>query len=151
MHTHKIMENNIAFGLKGIEIINSIIKTPEEPRQISVFGFDIQFKTNTNLKENVVSVFVDVKVKDQEKLDQLGQFSALFHYGVDDLEKNVNAKELSHVEIPQHLLSTLLGISTSTLRGLMFGAFKGTFMHPAILPIIDIGALQLELTPVGSN
>lgn len=145
------MENNIAFGLKGIEIINSIIKTPEEPRQLSVFGFDIQFKTNANLKENVVSVFVDVKIKDQEKSDQLGQFSALFHFGVEDLEKNVSGKELNHVEITQPILSTLLGISTSTLRGLMFGAYKGTFLHNAILPIIDIGALQLELTPVGSN
>ncbi len=145
------MENNITFGLKGIEIVNSIIKTPEDPRQLSVFAFDIQFKTNASLKENVVSVFVDVKVKDHEKSDQIGQFSALFHYGVDDLEKNINGKELNHVEIPQPLLSTLLGISTSTLRGLMFGAFKGTFMHNAILPIIDISGLQVELTPVGST
>jgi len=45
------------------------------------------------------------------------------------------------------LVTTLLGISASTLRGLMFGAFKGTFLQGAILPVIDIMALQPELMP----
>lgn len=139
------MENNFAFGLKGIEIVNSIIQAPTEPRHLTTFGFDIQFKVTPNLKENVVIIFVDLKVKDQEQNDQLGQFSALLHFGVDDLEKIVSTGELKQAEIPQPLLSTLVGISASTLRGLMFGAFKGTFLHNAILPLVDIGSLQPEL------
>lgn len=139
------MENNFAFSLKGIEIVNSIIQAPTEPRHLTTFGFDIQFKVTPNTKENLVIIFVDLKVKDQEQNDQLGQFSALFHFGVDDLEKIVTTKALHQVEVPQPLLSTLVGISASTLRGLMFGAFRGTFLHNAILPLVDIGSLQPEL------
>ncbi len=141
------MDNNIAFGLKGIEIINSVIKAPPESREISTFNFDIQFKSIPNLKDNVVNILMDVIVK--EKADQLGQFSAVFHYGVDDLEKLMTGRERNQVEIPQPLLTTLLGISASTLRGLMFASFKGTFLHNAILPLIDIATLQPEL-PVSS-
>ena len=139
------MENNFAFGLKGIEIVNSIIQAPTEPRQLTTFGFDIQFRVTPNPKENVVVIFVDIKVKDQEQKDQLGQFSALFYFGVDDLEKNISMGELNQAEIPQPLFSTLVGISASTIRGLMFSAFKGTFLHNAILPLVDIGNLQPEL------
>ena len=141
------MDNNIAFGLKGIEIINSVIKAPPESREISTFNFDIQFKSIPNLKDNVVNILMDVIVK--EKADQLGQFSAVFHYEVDDLEKLMTGRERNQVEIPQPLLTTLLGISASTLRGLMFASFKGTFLHNAILPLIDIATLQPEL-PVSS-
>lgn len=139
------MENNFAFSLKGIDIVNSIIEAPTVSRHLTTFGFDIQFKITPNPNENLVTIFVDVKVKDQEKNDRLGQFSALFHFGVDDLKKMLLAKASNQMEVPQPLLSTLVGISASTLRGLMFGAFKGTFLHNAILPLVDIGSLQPEL------
>ena len=34
-------------------------------------------------------------------------------------------------------ISTLNSISISTTRGMMFSAFRGTFLHNAILPLID--------------
>jgi len=142
------MDNNIAFGLKGIEIINSVIKAPAGRRELSVFAFDIQFKTNAIPQDNVVSIYADVVIRDHEKTDQLGQFSAMFHFAVDDLDKLVVIRELNQIEIPQTLISTFIGISASTLRGLMFGAFKGTFLHGAILPIVDITTLQPELAPM---
>lgn len=144
------MDNNFAFGLKGIEIINSVIKAPAERRKLTGFTFDMRFRTNANIKESMVDVFVDVLIKDQEINDQVGQYSAVFQFSVDDLDKVVSGNELNQVEIPQPLLNTLFGISTSTLRGLMFSTFKGTFLHGAMLPLIDIGALQPELTPLSN-
>lgn len=144
------MDKNFSFGLRGIEIINFVIKSPAERRNLTGFTFDMRFRTDANIKESIVGVFVDVLIKDQEINDQVGQYSAVFHFNVDDLDKIVLGNELNQVEIPQPLLSTLFGISTSTLRGLMFSAFKGTFLHGAILPLIDIGALQPELTPLSS-
>jgi formate-dependent nitrite reductase membrane component NrfD len=44
-------------------------------------------------------------------------------------------------------LNTLLGISVSTLRGLMYGAFKGTFLNNALLPLVDIAQIQPERAP----
>jgi hypothetical protein len=133
------MENNIAFNIKGIEIIHSSITAPPEGGKVSKFNFDLQFRAVAAPKENLVTVFSDVVIKDVEQNLQIGQYAALFHYSVDDLEKWMAGHP---TEIPQPLLTTLLGISVSTLRGMMFGAYRGTFLHAAVLPVVDIGALQ---------
>lgn len=44
------------------------------------------------------------------------------------------------VSFPDNILVTFNSISISTMRGLMFAQFKGTFLHNAILPIIDPGS-----------
>jgi hypothetical protein len=41
------------------------------------------------------------------------------------------------LDIPQALIEVLNSISISTTRGVMFSTFKGTFLHNAVLPIID--------------
>jgi hypothetical protein len=141
------MENTIAFGIKGIEIVNSIIQAPPEGGIVSNFNFELQFRTIANPKEGILSVFSDAVVKDLDRNLLIGQYSVLFHYSVTGLEKVLKLTEGNQSEIPQPLVTTLLGISASTLRGLMFGAFKGTFLQGAILPVVDIMALQPELMP----
>ncbi len=144
---HK-MENKFEFSIKGIEIVNSMIKAPPEGGTALTFNFDMQFRTIPNAQENVMTVFSDVVIKDLESKVQVGQYSAVFHYSVIDLGKLLVKVDRKNPDLPEPLLRTLLGISASTLRGLMFGAFKGTFLHNAILPVLDIMALQPELMPM---
>ena len=141
------MGNGISFGIKGIEIINAVLKAPETPRELRVFGFDIQVKTNTSIPDNRVIIFGDIIIKDKHSGDYLGQYSAAFHFSVDDLKDHVSYSNIQQPELPQDLLNTLLGISVSTLRGLMYGAFKGTFLNNALLPLIDIAQIKPERAP----
>jgi len=104
-----------------------------------------------NLEDNTVTVLAEAVLRDFKKQDQIGQFSALFQFGVDDLSHVVIGNAPNQIEIPAPLLRSLLSISVSTLRGLMFGAFKGTYLHGAILPLIDVGALQHELVEPFAN
>lgn len=134
------MDNNIAFSIKGIELANSSMTAPPEGGSVSQFNFDLQFRALADPKENLVIVFADVVVKDAERNLQLGKYSALFRYGVDDLGRWTTSEQ-QH-ELPKPLLTTLLGISVSTLRGMMFEAYRGTFLHAAVLPVVDVGALQ---------
>ena len=142
------MENKFEFSIKGIEIVNSMIKAPPEGGTALTFNFDMQFRTIPNMQENVLTVFADVVIKDLEKEVQVGQYSAVFHYSVLDLGKLLVKTDGKFLDVPDPLAKTLLGISVSTLRGLMFGAFKGTFLHNAILPVIDIMAVQPQLMPM---
>lgn len=142
------MEKNISFRIKGIEIVNTAINAPAEGGIVTTFAFDMQFRAATDPQKNIITVFSDVLIREEERNLQVGRFSSLFHYEVEELEKLIKAKDLNQVEVPKDLISTLLGISASTLRGLMFGAFKGTFLHNAILPAVDIGAIQPSLVPL---
>ncbi len=141
------MENKISFSIKGIEIVNSAIMAPAGVGAVYNFNFELKFRTIINQKEGVLSVFSDAVIKDLSINTQVGQYSALFHYAVSDLENVLIKNGQNPSEIPQPLLNALLGISASTLRGMMFEAFKGTFLHDAILPVVDIMALQPELMP----
>lgn len=142
------MENKFEFSIKGIEIVNSIIQSPPIGGTAVTFNFDIQFRVIPNVQENVLTVFADVVIKDLEKDVQVGQFSAVFHFTVLDLGKHLVKTDGKYLDVPDPLAKTLLGISVSTLRGLMFGAFKGTFLHNAILPVIDIMAAKPQLIPL---
>jgi hypothetical protein len=39
--------------------------------------------------------------------------------------------------LPSGIIDLLNSVSVSTVRGMMFSAFKGTFLHNAVLPVID--------------
>lgn len=46
-------------------------------------------------------------------------------------------KETNSVFLPEPLILTLNSISISTLRGIIYSEFRGTFLQNATLPIID--------------
>ena len=50
-------------------------------------------------------------------------------------------EENGDVNLPEILSNSLNSITLSTVRGLMFSGFKGTFLHNAILPVIDPNSL----------
>lgn len=49
-----------------------------------------------------------------------------------------NIKNIAEInKLPKKAFDTLNDIAISTVRGLMFSSFRGTFLHNAILPIVD--------------
>jgi len=145
------MESEIAYNIKGIQIINSVLKATLTPfNSKSVFRFDVNFKTEVNFKEGRFTVLADAIIKNNESSELVGQYTAAFHYSVDDLDKHVKNKGEAEWEMPTELLKTLLGISVSTIRGMMYEAYKGTFLGNAVLPLVDIANIQPELSPLAT-
>ena len=48
---------------------------------------------------------------------------------------------------PQEFMVAINSISISTLRGIMFSLFRGTFLHKAVLPVVDPKSFTLEEIP----
>ena len=48
-------------------------------------------------------------------------------------------------ELPTDIIVTINSISISTIRGIMFSTFKGTYLHNAFLPIIDPKSFNSEM------
>jgi hypothetical protein len=138
------MGNGIAVNIKDIEIVNAVLKAPKAPRELRGFGFDMQFKTTILVPENLVVISTDVTIKDNDTGDNLGQFSAAFYFSVENLQAHVSYGDRKNPELPPELFNTLLGVSVSTMRGLMYGTFKGTFLDNALLPLVDLAKIQPE-------
>jgi hypothetical protein len=82
-------------------------------------------------------VFVSVTINTQQPIEMIGKYVACCSFVIENFEEIVVKNQFNKLEVPENVIDTLNSISISTIRGLMFGAFKGTFLHHAILPIID--------------
>jgi hypothetical protein len=139
------MNNDIAFSLKGIEIIKQNLNPPEQPLTLEVFNFELQFRSAVNPPENTITLVADVKIADASSGICLGEYAAGFHFSIEALALHTSVHAPSgSVQLPEPLLRTLMGISASTLRGLMFATFKGTFLNHAVLPVIDVAKLPVD-------
>lgn len=136
------MEINAAFRIQKIEILNSTLITPTDGRKIELFNFELNLQTFVNRPDKLFIVFAEVKVKEGSGM-MVGQFAAGFHYLIENLDEVLKDSD----DVPKDIFLTFVGISASTLRGLMFGAFKGTFLHEAILPAVDLNQIQPMLLP----
>lgn len=93
-----------------------------------------------NLEKELVKIrlFLDVNaVVDNKPINQGGNYEIDFFFKIEDLQDHYqinNEKPL----FSGLFVSTLLAISYSTLRGMMFTLWKDTYLKSVILPIINV-------------
>ena len=93
-----------------------------------------------NLEKELVKIrlFLDVNaVVDDKPINQGGNYEIDFFFKIEDLQDHYqinNEKPL----FSGLFVSTLLAISYSTLRGMMFTLWKDTYLKSVILPIINV-------------
>ncbi|WP_264537353.1 hypothetical protein [Flavobacterium sp. N1736] len=96
-----------------------------------------------NLEKEVVKIrlFLDViAVTEDKNINQGGNYEVDFIFKIEDLQDQYqisNEKPL----FSGIFVSTLLGISYSTLRGMLFTMWKDTYLSSVILPIIATSEL----------
>lgn len=104
--------------------------------------YDIKVAHNMmhNLEKELVKIrlFLDVNaIVDDKPINQGGNYEIDFFFKIEDLKDHYqinNEKPL----FSGLFVSTLLAISYSTLRGMMFTLWKDTYLKSVILPIINV-------------
>ena len=107
--------------------------------------YDIKVAHNMmhNLEKELVKIrlFLDViAVIDGKPINQGGNYEVDFFFKIEDL----NSYYQIHNEKPLFegvFVTTLLAISFSTLRGMMFTQWKDTYLQSVILPVINAADL----------
>jgi hypothetical protein len=51
---------------------------------------------------------------------------------------------VNEVKLPSDIIIAMNSISISTIRGIMFSTFKGTYLHNAFLPVIDPKSFNVD-------
>lgn len=129
------MEQNISFGIEGIELLEYSIISPNnviEPN--TPFRFDMNVEHRFNIENKHIFVIVSINIFIQNTDIKLGNSKISCIYNVLELEKYLVRDKIS---FPDVFITTLNSISLSTCRGVLFTLFRGTFLHNAILPIVD--------------
>jgi len=104
--------------------------------------YDIKVAHNMmhNLEKEIVKIrlFLEVNaVVNDKPINQGGTYEIDFFFKIEDLKDHyqINNEKPLFIGI---LVSTLLAISYSTLRGLTFMLWKDTFLKSVILPVINV-------------
>jgi hypothetical protein len=133
----KMKEQKASLQIKGIEVQELNLRQPEQPLDNqTIFHFDIGIEHRVNLDNKIIVVVPTVNVRHDSSERTLATLTTSFIFEVENMTDFYD-KEQQQITLPETLLTTLNSVSLSTLRGLLFSTFKGTFLHNAILPLVD--------------
>lgn len=126
------------FRVKAIEIIKFDMKIPEKrEKRIENFNFDVNLQLRVIPKEKSLIVMVSVKVTDKERIYELSDITTSFVYAIDNFDEVLPLQD-NQYQVPPAIVEILNKESISATRGIMYQQFKGTFLHTAILPLLDL-------------
>lgn len=136
---------NVEMQMKAIEVLNNSLAIPaNQNTPISNFIFNINIENRVDEIKKLVFVIVHVEIKNDGQTLVLGTISTSCIFEIANFEDVIKVQGDGSVDMPQLLIETLNSISLSTTRGVMFSTFKGTFLHGAVLPIIDPKQFQVD-------
>jgi len=126
--------------LNHIDVIQSSIKASAS----AVKSLDIQLNVGHTIMHNLkderikIGLIIDLQ-SDSDKLDNEVsiKFNIDFHYKIDDL---INHYELDKNKMPVfsgQFIATLLGISFSTARGIIYQKLSDTNLKDIMLPVVS--------------
>ncbi len=133
----KEKEKQLQFQLKAIEILDFSLSSTDKPViDCKLFHFNISIEHRVTPENKLVFVIVSTDVLHDDKVTLLGSLKVSCIFEVTNMLDFFN-KTKKIVFFPDQIIMMFNSISLSTFRGVMFSQFKGTFLHNAILPIVD--------------
>jgi transcriptional regulator with XRE-family HTH domain len=138
-------KEDIQLQLKTLELIDFSLSFPQkEKRDAKVFYFNINIEHKINKEKKLVFVIINVNVFHEDKETNLGSLKTSCNFEITDIDKFCEFSQPDKIKLPLEIIETLNSISLSTTRGVMFSQFKGTFLHNAVLPVIDPKVFKTE-------
>lgn len=108
-----------------------------------VYNFSIAHNMMHNLEKEIVKIRLFVVMSgaiDGKEINQDGDYEVDFLFQIDDLKNHYQILEDKPI-FNGIFVATLLGICYSTIRGMLFSAWKDTIFNGVILPVISIPEL----------
>lgn len=137
-------EVSVSFQLKGIELLEACLNHPKQSNaDLKVFHYDIQIEHKLNTDNKLFVTLIDIGLFNEQRDLKLGSLAANCIFEVENMNDFMDAK-IKKINLPDEFIITLNSITISTARGIMFNQFKGTFLHNAILPIVNPGSFLIQ-------
>jgi hypothetical protein len=126
----------LSFQIKRIDLLEACLCHPisDMPELIN-FQFDIKLEHKFNIENRFFVVVGSIEIFNEDKLNKWGSFSISCNYEIENFHEFVENN--GKLVLPDEFIIALNSITLSTARGMMFSQFRGTFLHNAILPIVD--------------
>ncbi len=138
---------NVGFQIRAIEILEFSLFSQTQPlTDIFTYHTNLSIEHRVSEQNKAIIVLSSAELIHEDKKTILAKIRVSFVYEFNSFEIFTTGKSGAY-DFPQEIMIALNSISISTLRGIMFTLFKGTFLHKAILPVVDPKSFTLEESP----
>ena len=120
--------------LFNIDVVNTYINDATINDNLNL-EFSVAHNTRHNLTDEKVKIELFINLLSKEEIGV--KFHIDFHYVIIDLKDQYKLNEDSSPIFSGQFIATLLGISFSTARGLIFQQLQDTNFKGMILPIVS--------------
>ena len=134
-------ELSAKFALRGIELHELIVSKLPPGFLINNFHFEINIETNVDQSQKLVIASTRIRINADDKTTEVGRVICACIFSVANFDEVIKQKNENHFELIQPFADTINSICLSTTRGFMASELKGTILHHAFLPIIDVKTL----------
>jgi hypothetical protein len=131
-------EGTLTSRIGGMDMLSCHLSEPQPgfaPDQ--KLNFNLQLKHQILEKDQAIAVLCTIRTLDESSQQELATFTGRVTFAIDGMQAHSKKNEQGQVALPKDLISSLNGITISTMRGLMWSTFKGTYLHRAVLPIVN--------------
>lgn len=138
MAKKKKEEVDFSFLLANIEVLELTISRqlkPLDPAQPVHFNIGMEHRFDIPNKVVFVASMVNIIDKPDDGV-VLAKMVSSCNFLVDNLNDFIDA-DTGKVQFPEQIIVTLNSIAISTTRGILYSELKGTYLHGALLPVLD--------------
>lgn len=142
----QIIPENINLFL--IQSIKEITNPPSE-KDFKGLNFSVHFDMMHNLEREIVRIRLYLVMSEQKEkaiLEEVGNYETDFIFKIEKLANHYQIIENKPI-FAGNFVGTILGISYSTLRGMLLTSWKNTAYEDVILPIISVQKLLDQVKP----
>lgn len=120
--------------LFNIDVVNTYINDDTFSENLKL-DFSVAHNTKHNLKDDSVKIELFINLLSNEDIGV--KFHIDFYYVIKDLKDQYTLKEDNTPMFSGQFIATLIGISFSTARGLIFQLLQDTKFKEIILPVVS--------------
>lgn len=129
-----------------IDILESVIKETTN-KKVRDFELGLAHSIMHNLKDQRIKIGLNIKIKEKttQGEEANAHFSIDFHYQIEQLENFYKLNDTQHPIFSGLLIRTVLGLSISTARGIIYERLSNSNLRGIILPVLDPKKVLLEI------
>ena len=106
------------------------------------FNFGINCQAAVDEIRKILIVLIEVEIKNIDESLVFAKFTGAFGFKVEEFEQSFERISDKRIKVYPQLDKLLQSVTVSTMRGIIFSDLRGTPLHKAIMPLINIDAMH---------
>lgn len=142
---------DIRIKFTNVEVISlAMFPRPQNWEDGNQYEFDLKVDSQVNPEAGTLIILTDIKVRAFKTDNILASIVVACSFDVENFSDAITKRNDGVYQIPVDVDVVMKTMSVSTIRGIMFSEFKGTYLYRAILPIIIVPPPQIKAEQIPS-